>query len=186
MPNWIWLIFIPIAVIGVAAWHRSLLSAIPAIVVCYATYLVAAFNLEVLVVSASWLGLALATLPFVWKKFPGQYDLRKSLQVFLLWPVLITIALLAEDTAHHGSVPEEIPGRLTGTVSFIESAGSEGEHLLVFFDEFGDTAFCCDQEAEITHGMHEGARIESLVECRSVPELSDDDVLWLSDVRLKT
>jgi len=186
MPSWTWVILIPTTALVLTLWHRSLLTAFPAIVVCYATFLVALFKLAPSVVGITWLLFAVLTVPVVWTKFPGQYNVKRSFSALGFWPVMIVFALIAEDMKADSSLPSDIPGQISGRISFIESAGSEPNYLFVFLEEFGDTAFFCPMEAETEPGINEESEIEAHVEYRSFPDLSEDDVLWLSEIRLKS
>ncbi len=179
MNELIWLVGIPIVLVGLAAWHRSLLSAIPAAVGVYIVFLAGLFAATIATVGIVWAAFAAITVPLLLYKFPGQYTAARTLTVLPLWPVLAVIAFVAERDLPVEILPDEIPGRFDATVSFIESAGTAGEYLIVFFEEFGDTAFFCDAQLESADGLRENARLTLHVEHRNVDELGDD-VLWIS------
>ena len=176
---------IPVVLIGFSAWHRSLLSAVPAAIGVYVAFAVSLFFLPFGGVAILWLVFAIAVIPLLWLRFPGQYTPARSLTSLILWPFLATVAALAEKEESFSILPEEIPGQISGKVEFIESAGTEGDYIMVFLAEFGDTAFFCDGSLECRDGLKEDATFVFHVDKITVDELGDD-VLWLTEPKRVT
>ena len=176
---------VPVLLIGFAARHRSLLSAVPAAIGVYIAFLVGLFLLPTSGVVVLWLFFGVVVIPLLWWRFPGQYTPTRSLTSFFLWPVLATIAVLAEKDESFSRLPDEVPGQISGKVDFIETAGLEGDYIMVFLAEFGDTAFYCDASLESRDGLVEDAMFVFQVDRMTVDELGDD-VLWLTNLERVT
>jgi len=175
----------PVLLIGFAAWHRSLLSAVPAAIGVYIAFLVGLFLLPTSGVVFLWLFFGVVVIPLLWWRFPGQYTATRSLTSFFLWPVLATIAVLAEKDESFSRLPDEVPGQISGKVDFIETAGLKGDYIMVFLAEFGDTAFYCDASLESRDGLVEDAMFVFQVDRMTIDELGDD-VLWLTNLERVT
>ena len=177
----VFLAIIPVLLVGIAAWHRSLLSAIPTVVGVYATFLIGLFRLPLGTVTLVWIAFAVTVIPILILRFPGQYNIARSLTVIPLWPVLAIVAVLAEREERPSMHRDEIPRKFEAKVNFIDSAGTEGDYLMVFFEEFGDTVFYGDAILESVHGLEEDVSFRVNVPRRSVDELGEN-ILWIKNL----
>ena len=173
---------IPVILISISAWYRTLLSAVPAVIGTYIVFLVGLIFLPMTGVIVLWLAFAVIVLPLLWWRFPGQYTPVRSLTTFFFWPGLATFAVMAEKEEVFSAFPDEIPGQITAKVDFIETAGAEGKYIMVLLAEFGDTAFFGDGLLESRDGLEEDAVFVFHVDKISVDELGDD-VLWLTNAK---
>lgn len=176
-----WLVGVPLALIGVTLWQPSLVTAVPAFLGIYTTFIVGLFIAPVTTVTLVWLTFSIAIVPFLFYKFPGQYDFRRSLSSLLIWPALAVICAIAERQVTKIVAHDDVPPRFAATVGFIDSTGLEGDFLIVFFDEFRDTAFYCAGELESVHGLAESQRFVCTVSRRSLEEMGEY-VLWIEAI----
>ncbi len=181
MSEVVWLIGVPLILIGITIWQPSLVTAVPAFLGIYVTFVVGLFNAPFSTVVIVWLAFSIAVIPFLLYKFPGQYNFARSLTALFIWPILATISAIVERQVETTVPPDKVPSRFEATVSYIDSAGTDGDYLIVFTDEFEDTVFHCDATLESDHELQESARFTFCIERRSVDELGDD-VLWISSI----
>lgn len=182
MSDVVWLVGIPVVLLGITLWQPSLVTAAPAFVGIYVTFIVGLFTAPFSTVAVVWLAFAIAIVPFLFYKFPGQYNFARSLTTFFVWPILATTVAIVERQETRIVPPEEVPKSFKATVSFIDSAGAEGEFLIVFLDEFDDTAFFCDPVLETDHGLEEDVPFTFEVEVKDVDGISGD-ALWIESIR---
>ena len=181
MSELVWLIGIPLTLIGITIWQPSLVTAVPAFLGIYITFIVGLFTAPFSTVAIVWLAFAVAVVPFLFYKFPGQYNFARSLTSLFLWPILAAISVIVERQVTTVMPHDEVPPRFEATVNYIQSAGPEGEYLMVFFNEFHETVFFCAAELETDHGLCEDKQFACDVEFKSVENLSGD-VLWIESI----
>ena len=170
---------VPTVLIAFTAWHRTLLSAIPATIGIYVAFLVSLFTVPFAEVIAIWLAFAILIIPILWWQFPGQYTVARSLTSFFFWPVLAALIFLTEKQESFSALPDEIPGQITGKVDFIDAPGTDGDYIMVFLAEYGDTVFFCDGALESRANLKEDEVYRFNVERANIDELGDE-VLWLT------
>ena len=181
MSELVWLIGIPLTLIGITVWQPSLVTAVPAFLGIYITFVVGLFSAPFASVAIVWLCFAVAVLPFLFYKFPGQYNFARSLSTLYMWPILAVISGIVERQITIVVPADEVPPRFEATVNYIQSAGPEGEYLMVFFEEFHETAFFCSAELETDHGLCEDERFVCHVKQKSVENITGD-VLWIKSI----
>ena len=176
-----WLIGIPLVLLGVTIWDQTLLSVVPTVFGIFLTFIVGLFVAPISTVGIVWLAFAVAVLPLLFFKFPGQYNFVHSLTVLPAWPLLAAMALIAEREEIRIVPPEDVPKSFNAKVTFIDVPGTDADYLMVVLDEFGQTAFFCDDDLESRHGLAEGESFVFQIEVKAVDELGDD-VLWIKAV----
>ena len=181
MSELVWLIGIPLVLLGITIWQPSLVTAVPTFLGIYITFIVGLFAAPFATVALVWLGFAVAVLPFLFYKFPGQYNFSRSLPTLFIWPILAAVCAIVERQITIVVPADEVPPRFEATVTYIQSAGPEGEYLLVFFEEFHGTEFFCAAELETDHGLCEDERFVCHVEQKSVENITGD-VLWIDSI----
>ncbi len=177
----VWLIGIPLVLFGITIWEGSLLSVVPTVFGIILTFVVSVFVVPLSTVAIVWLAFAIAVLPLLLYKFPGQYNFVRSLTVLFAWPLLAPMATIVERQVIRIVPPEDVPRSFNAKVTFIDTPGTDADYLMVFLDEFDQTAFFCDDELEKKHGLAEDASFAFQIEVKSVDELGDD-VLWIETI----
>ncbi len=182
MSELVWLVGIPLALIAITIWQPSLVTAVPTFLGIYITFIVGMFKAPLLMVAIVWLSFSIAVLPFLFYKFPGQYNLTRSLTTLYFWPVLAAITAIVERQQVMRIVePTDVPESFNATVTYMDTPGTQAEYLMVFLNEFDQTAFFGDPELESRHGLAEDVTYTFQIEVKSVDELGDN-VLWIKAI----
>ncbi len=166
----------------VLVWRvPSLITAAPAGFGTYAVFVYFLFKAPIWLVAGVWLGFAFLLTPLLMQRYPGQYTLWRAIKLNLfIWPVHVLVLLLAEPDESFSKEPDTVPGQLTGTVSFIETAGLEADIIMIFLEEFGETVFYADGSIESRDGLREDSKYRLDVERRRIEEL-DNEVMYISN-----
>lgn len=181
MSELVWLVGIPLGLIGITIWQPSLLTLVPTFLGIYITFIVGLFTAPFSTVAIVWLAFAIAVLPFLFYKFPGQYTVASSLTTLFLWPVLAAITAVAERQVIRIVEPADVPKSFNATVTYIDTPGTDADYLMVFLDAFDETAFFCDVALESEYGLAEDVTYAFQIEVKSVDELGDN-VLWIKAI----
>lgn len=181
MSDVVWLTAIPLVLLGITIWQPSLVTAVPTFIGIYVSFIVGLFTAPLTTVAIVWLAFAIAVVPFLFYRFPGQYNFARSLTTLFIWPILAAICAIVERQVTRVVPPGEVPSLFQATVSFIDSAGTEADYLMVFLNEFDDTAFFCDGALESAHGLEEDAAFRFEVAVKSVDGISGE-TLWIESI----
>lgn len=181
MSELVWLIGVPLLLLGITIWQPSLVTIVPTVFGIFITFIVGLFVAPLSTVAIVWLAFAVAVLPLLFHKFPGQYNFARSLTVVFAWPLLATIGAIVDRQVIRIVPPGEVPKSFNAKVSFIDTPGTEADYLMVFLDEYDQTAFYCGPELESVHGLVEDGTFAFRIEVKRVDELGDE-VLWIEAI----
>lgn len=188
--------------VGITWWRQSLLVAIPMVLFAYGLFIFYLFRAPLWLVAGCWIACALLTLFGTKIIFSGPltgagpFSVSQIFSSVLFWPVTSMISALAlPDQLHNKKQTKKkraarkarhdeeraLEGEIEGTVSFVEPAGIEGNFLMVFLKEHGNTVFYAPALPESGSMLEKEKRFLLKVERREEVQLGGN-VPWIAGV----
>lgn len=177
-----WITGIGVAFILLFAWIPSVFFIVPIVLMIYLGFIVALFVFPVFNVVIAWLVMAVVVIPLQLYKFPGQYTVARLISNLVIWPLLAPISLMVERQVTNVIPPSEVPRKFEAKVNYIDSPGTQGNYLMVFFEEFDETVFFCAGEAEKHSDLEEDRRFSVEVMTIDHEELGES-ILWIEKLK---
>lgn len=109
----------------------------------------------------------------------SRSGMRTLLFAIVGWPLQAMTLFSGSTMPSVGKQPEEVPGRLSGMVDFVEAMGDDHDHMMVFLQEYGDTPFFTTASTFDALRLEEGKQIDVYVERHSNAAIGNNQ-LWIS------